>query len=45
VRDPATPNKFKAEYHPGRYANDWLHLNAVGYQTMANAINLNLFSK
>jgi len=45
VRDPVNPNKFKAEYHPGLYANDWLHLNADGYQTMANSINLSLFAK
>lgn len=46
VRDPATePVKFKAEYHPGQYANDWLHLNALGYQAMADAIDLKLFAK
>jgi len=45
VRDPATPNKFKADYHPGLYANDWLHLNAAGYQAMAEAVDLSLFTK
>ena len=45
VRDPANPIKFKAEYHPGLYANDWLHLNPAGYQAMADAIDLNLFKE
>ena len=44
VRDPDDPIKFKAEYHPGLYANDWLHLNAAGYRAMAEAIDLKLFT-
>jgi lysophospholipase L1-like esterase len=44
VRDPANPVKFRAEYHPGPYANDWLHLNAAGYRAMADAIDLKLFT-
>jgi len=43
VRDPAEPTKFKAEYHPGVNANDWLHLNVLGYKTMADSIDLGLF--
>jgi lysophospholipase L1-like esterase len=43
VRDPADPTKFKAEYYPGLNANDWLHLNVLGYKAMADAIDLNLF--
>ena len=45
VRDPANPMKFQAEFHPGVNANDWLHLNPAGYQAMADAIDLNLFTK
>ena len=44
VRDPADPTKFKAEYYPGVNANDWLHLNVLGYKAMADAIDLNLFT-
>lgn len=44
VRDPADPTKFKAEFHPGVNANDWLHLNVLGYKAMADAIDLNLFT-
>ncbi|HEX5399260.1 MAG TPA: SGNH/GDSL hydrolase family protein, partial [Verrucomicrobiae bacterium] len=43
VRNPDKPTQFKAEYHPGPYANDWLHMNPSGYQAMADAIDLNLF--
>lgn len=43
VRDPVDPTKFKAEYYPGLNANDWLHLNVIGYKAMADAIDLNLF--
>jgi lysophospholipase L1-like esterase len=43
VRDPGDPTKFKAEYYPGLNANDWLHLNVLGYKAMADAIDLNLF--
>ena len=45
VRDPADPTKFKAEYFPGTNANDWLHLNVLGYQAMADSIDLNLFTQ
>lgn len=44
VRDPADPTKFKAEFYPGVNANDWLHLNVLGYQAMGEAIDLNLFT-
>jgi lysophospholipase L1-like esterase len=44
VRDPAKPTQFQPAYHPGLNANDWLHLNPLGYQAMANAIDLNLFA-
>jgi lysophospholipase L1-like esterase len=43
VRDPADQTKFKAEYYPGLNANDWLHLNVLGYKAMADSIELNLF--
>ncbi len=43
VRDPADVMKFKAEFHPGLNANDWLHLNPAGYKAIGNAIDLNLF--
>jgi lysophospholipase L1-like esterase len=45
VRDPENPTKFKSEYHPGVYANDWLHLNPAGYRAMADSIDLNVFTK
>jgi len=45
VRDPADPTKFKAEYFPGTNANDWLHLNPLGYKAMADSIDLNLFTQ
>lgn len=44
VRDPSDPAKFKAEFYPGVNANDWLHLNVLGYEAMAGAIDLNLFT-
>jgi lysophospholipase L1-like esterase len=44
VRDPAAPARFKAEFHPGLNANDWLHLNPAGYRAMADAIDLDLFT-
>lgn len=44
VRDPVTLTNFQAAFHPGVNANDWLHLNPLGYQAMANAIDLNLFT-
>jgi lysophospholipase L1-like esterase len=39
VRDPSHPTKSLAQYDPG----DHLHLNAAGYQVMANVIDLALF--
>ena len=45
VRDPVTRTNFQAVFYPGANASDWLHLNPLGYQTMANAIDLNLFTK
>jgi lysophospholipase L1-like esterase len=39
VRDPADPAKTRAEYDPG----DHLHLNAAGYEAVANTIDLKLF--
>jgi lysophospholipase L1-like esterase len=43
VRDPVTLTNFRAAYHPGLNANDWLHLNPAGYKAMGDAIDLNLF--
>lgn len=43
VRDPAALTNFQAAYHPGLYANDWLHLNPAGYKAMGDTIDLNLF--
>jgi lysophospholipase L1-like esterase len=45
VRDPADPTKFRAPFQAGPNANDWLHMNPTGYQTMADAIDLNLFAQ
>ena len=45
VRDPTNPAKFKAAFHPGPYANDWLHMNPLGYRAMADAIDLKLFTQ
>ena len=39
VRDPNHPTKTRTEYDPG----DHLHLNAAGYQVVANAVDLTLF--
>jgi lysophospholipase L1-like esterase len=41
VRDPAHPAKTLAQYDPG----DHLHLNAAGYQAVANTIDLPLLGK
>jgi lysophospholipase L1-like esterase len=41
VRDPVTLTNLQSAYDSG----DGLHLNPLGYQTMANAINLNLFTQ
>jgi lysophospholipase L1-like esterase len=40
VRDPANPKKFLPEFDPG----DHLHPNDKGYEAMANAIDLGIFS-
>jgi len=39
IRDPTHPTKGLAQYDPG----DHLHMNAAGYEAMANAIDLSLF--
>ena len=44
VRDPVTLTNFQAIYYPGVNANDWLHLNPLGYKAMADAIDLDLFT-
>ena len=44
VRDPVTLTNFQAAFFAGPYANDWLHMNAAGYQTMASNIDLTLFT-
>jgi lysophospholipase L1-like esterase len=41
VRDPENPTKLRAQYDPG----DHLHLNAAGYQAVANAVDLSLFGQ
>jgi lysophospholipase L1-like esterase len=40
VRDAGDPKKFRAEFDPG----DHLHPNDAGYEAMANAINLDIFT-
>ncbi len=40
VRDPANPTTLLPAYDTG----DHLHLNPAGYEAMANAIDLKLFS-
>ncbi len=44
VRDPVTLTKFQRPFHPGPNANDWLHMNPLGYSAMGDAIDLNLFT-
>ncbi len=44
VRDPVTLTNFQAAFYRGLNANDWLHLNPAGYQALAHAIDLNLFT-
>ncbi len=44
VRDPVTLTNFQSAFHAGVNANDWLHLNPAGYQAMADAIDLGLFT-
>jgi lysophospholipase L1-like esterase len=41
VRDPASPAKIQQRFNPG----DNLHMNDAGYQAMADAINLGLFTR
>ena len=40
VRDPAAPARIQPRFNPG----DNLHMNDAGYQAMADAINLGLFT-
>ena len=41
TRDPANPNRFRADFDPG----DHLHPNDKGYQAMADAVDLAIFSR
>jgi len=41
TRDPANPKRFRAEFDPG----DHLHPNNAGYEAMANAIDLTMFTR
>ncbi len=41
TRDPANPRRFRAEFDPG----DHLHPNNAGYEAMANAIDLTIFTR
>ncbi len=41
TRDPADPKRIRAEFDPG----DHLHPNDAGYQAMADAVDLTLFTK
>jgi lysophospholipase L1-like esterase len=40
VRNPQDSEAMQAQF---LFENDWLHLNAKGYETMGNSIDLNLF--
>ncbi len=42
VRNPADPEAMQEQF---LFENDWLHLNAQGYQTMGSCIDLTLFTK
>src|SRR5262245_14848986 len=44
VRDPVTLTNIQAAYYNGLNASDGLHMNPAGYQAMADAIDLNLFT-
>ena len=44
VRDPVTLTNFQSTFYAGPFANDYLHMNADGYQAMADAIPLTLFT-
>ena len=41
TRDSANPKRFRAEFDPG----DHLHPNDAGYQAMANAVDLSIFTR
>ena len=42
VRNPEDPEAMQKAF---LFENDWLHLNAKGYETMGGCIDLNLFTK
>ena len=42
VRNPQDPEAMQKVF---LFENDWLHLNAHGYETMGSCIDLNLFTK
>jgi len=42
VRNPQDKEAMQQEF---LFENDWLHLNAAGYETMGGCIDLNLFTK
>lgn len=42
VRNPEDPEAMQKDF---LFENDWLHLNAKGYETMGSCIDLNLFLK
>ena len=42
VRNPQDPAAMQQQF---LFENDWLHLNAIGYETMGNCIDLNLFTQ
>ncbi len=42
VRNPQDPEAMQSKF---LFENDWLHLNAHGYETMGGCIDLNLFTK
>ena len=42
VRNPDDPEAMQQTF---LFENDWLHLNAQGYETMGGCIDLDLFTK
>lgn len=42
VRNPQDPEAMQSKF---LFENDWLHLNATGYETMGGCIDLGLFTK
>lgn len=42
VSDPQNPEAMQQQF---LFENDWLHLNALGYETMGNCVDLTLFTK